>query len=267
MFNQENINELMQAQLSSDEIKEYVNEKVKATIKNAIDDQFSAYGRGSSDAKNKGYLKINEAIQSAIGLNLDKIKLPEFQALYIDEINSALNKIAQHDMSLMMQKNMEKLLITDRKYITLQELLYEYMDDENILNRYEELSDLECSCYPQEISADDIDISILLEDEDIIGLLLQKDDNGKYLEICFQNKGNEEYTFQYETGLRVRKIDDADSDLYETWSFCSNKIGNEGTNIITTEFSNFERLLFQITKGVTKIKITNEELDNLFDKK
>ena len=39
MFNQENINELMQEHLNSEDIKEYINEKIKIS-KNEIEEYF-----------------------------------------------------------------------------------------------------------------------------------------------------------------------------------------------------------------------------------
>jgi len=268
MFNQENINELMQEHLKSDEIQKYVDDKVKATLKDAIDNQFSSFSRGNGDDNNQGYLKIHEIVQSAIGLNLDEIKIPEFQAMYIDTINGALNKIANEDMSLMMQKNMDKLLITDKKEITLQELIYEYMDDERILDRYAELINEWDECHLREVTADEIDIGSILENSELMGLLLQKDENKRYLEVCFQESGNEDHTFQYDNGFRIKKVDDkADDDLYEVWSYHNKNIGDEKTNILRTNFTSFERLCFQITKGITKLKITKSELNDYFEEK
>jgi len=266
MFNQKDINNLMQNHLKSDEIQEYVNSKVKATIKEAIDNQFSSYSRGGED-NNQGYIKIHEIVRSSVGLNLDKIKIPEFQAHFIDTINNSLNKIAHEDMSLMMQKNMDKLLLTDRKEITLNELLYEYMDDERILDRYSELKNEWSDCHLNEVSAEEIEIDDLLYNDDLIGLLLQKDDKCKYIEICFQESGNEEYTFQYKNRFRVRKIDDSDDDLFEVWSYHTKNLGDDKTNILKTEFTSFERLCFQITKGIVKLKITKNELYNYFSEK
>ena len=44
MFNQENINELMQEHLNSDDIKKYINEKIRGVVKENIDEQFRNWG-------------------------------------------------------------------------------------------------------------------------------------------------------------------------------------------------------------------------------
>ena len=44
MFNQENINELMQEHLNSEDIKKYINEKIRGVVKENIDEQFRSYG-------------------------------------------------------------------------------------------------------------------------------------------------------------------------------------------------------------------------------
>ena len=40
MFNQENINQLMQEHLNSEDIKKYINEKIRGVVKENIDEQF-----------------------------------------------------------------------------------------------------------------------------------------------------------------------------------------------------------------------------------
>ena len=60
MFNQENINELMQEHLNSDDIKKYINEKIRGVVKENIDEQFRSWGDNNH---------VFKAIQNSLSLN------------------------------------------------------------------------------------------------------------------------------------------------------------------------------------------------------
>lgn len=265
MFNQEEINKMVQNHLKSDEINEFVNNKVKETVKKAIDDQFSPWSK--NDNKNAAYITINKAVSEAVGLNLKNIKIPEFQASFIHLLNESLNKVAGAEMSKIMKENMEKLLITDKKSITLQEFIYEYLDSVDKLDELQEImSDYYCECDARKLSSKDIDIEFILEHDEIMGLKLANDEQySRHIYVCFQKKGNEEYTFSYQNNMALSQ-DDKEKPLYRAYSF-SSKDFDKNTNMITKKITNFDRLLFQIAQGIVQLEITEDEINNYFEKR
>ena len=72
MFNQENINQLMQEHLNSEDIKEYINEKIKKVVKENIDEQFKSYGDNNH---------VFKAIQNPLGICLTQNNRQTFRLL------------------------------------------------------------------------------------------------------------------------------------------------------------------------------------------
>lgn len=124
MFKQEDILKIMNEQLQTDEIKEYIANKVKKTIKDSIDYQFSDYKR--SDRGNDAFVTIDTAVRKAIGLNLKELKLPEFQTMLINTINASLLSTISNEAKENLEKNISKLLIADKKEYSLNELFYDF---------------------------------------------------------------------------------------------------------------------------------------------
>ncbi len=261
MFNDTDINKMVEKQLKSDEINNYVEEKVKSVLKKTIDDEFSSYG---SNNDNGAYQTIRESMKSAISLNMEKLNLAEFQSMYIDTIKNSLNQIVTKDLHGLMHENMKSLLITDKPILTLNEFIFDFMESNDKTNEYRESLNEFSDEYFDNIHADDIDIDSFTDSDEIIGLFLEKSSNGRgYIEVCFDTKENHEYSFSYEFAFRLRKIDKEDN-LYECWSFAAKGIDREDINIVTTKFEDFEKTAYQLVKGISKIRITEDELKNHF---
>lgn len=151
MFNQENINELMQEHLNSDDIKKYINEKIRGVVKENIDEQFRNWGDNNH---------VFKAIQNSIHLNFKEMKLADFTAMYLETVNNSLSSIVKNDLQELITNNMKKLLVTDKPIVTLKDLIYSYIDSESYVeDKYKELlEDRNYDCdWSGELEKDDID--------------------------------------------------------------------------------------------------------------
>ena len=255
MFNQENINQLMQEHLNSEDIKEYINEKIKKVVKENIDEQFKSYGDNNH---------VFKAIQNSIHLNFKEMKLADFTAMYLETVNNSLSSIVKNDLQELITNNMKKLLVTDEPIVTLKELVYSYIDSESdVEDKYKEY--LEEHNYDGDWSGefeyDVIDFQDILENE-IFGLSLVKRRKFDWLEISLAPKFFD-YSHQFDFSFTLHPIKD-EEDMYECFSFHSRNIGNKEINIVSTNLGRFEKLAFAITKGITKIKISKDEIEEYF---
>ena len=252
MFNQENINELMQEHLNSEDIKKYISEKIQKVVKENIDEQFRSYGDNNN---------VYKAIQSSININLKQMKLADFTAMYLETVNNSLSSIVKNDLQELITNNMKKLLVTDEPIVTLKELIYSYIDSESdVEDKYKEY--LEDRNYDGDWSGefeyDVIDFQDILENE-IFGLRLTKRSKFNWLGISLAPK-NFDYSHQFDFSFTLEPIKD-EEDMYECFSFNSRNIGNKEINIVSTKLGRFEKLAFAITKGITKIKISKDEIE------
>lgn len=261
MFNDADINKIVEKQLKSDEINNYVEEKVKSVLKKTIDDEFSSY---SNKDENGAYQTIRESMRNAISLNMKELNLAEFQSMYIDTIKNSLDQIVTKDLHELMHENMKSLLITDKPILTLNEFVFDFMQSNDKTDEYRESLNEYRDDYIHELRAENIEIDSFTDCDDIMGLFLEKSSNSRgYIEVCFDTTENHEYSFQYEFAFRLRKIDKED-DLYECWSFAAKGIDREDINIVTTKFEDFEKTAYQLVKGISKIRISEYELENYF---
>ena len=255
MFKQEDINQLLQQQLSSEYIKEYVNEKIRGVVKESIDEQFRSWGDNNY---------VFKAIQNSIHLNFKEMKLADFTSMYLETVNNSLSSIVKNDLQELITNNMKKLLITDEPIVTLKELIYSYIDSEsNVEDKYKEY--LEEHDYDGdwsgELDEDDIDFQDIWENE-IFGLKLTKRSKFNWLEISLAKK-DFDYSHQFDFSFTLHPIKD-EEDMYECFSFRTRNIGSEEINIVSTNLGSFEKLAFAITKGITKIKISKNEIEEYF---
>lgn len=255
MFNQENINELMQEHLNSDEIKEYINEKIKKVVKENIDEQFRSYGDNNN---------VFKAIQNSISLNFKEMKLADFTAMYLETVNNSLSSIVRNDLQELITNNMKKLLVTDMPIVTLTDLIYSYIDSESSIEyKYKEY--LEERNYDGdwsgELEKDDIDFQDIWENE-IFGLKLTKRSNYNWINISLSEKDCD-YSWDFDFDFTLHPIKD-EEDMYECFSFNVKNVGNKEINIVSTNLKRFEKLAFAITKGITKIKISKDEINRYF---
>lgn len=255
MFNQENINELMQEHLNSDDIKKYINEKIRGVVKENIDEQFRSWGDNNH---------VFKAIQNSIHLNFKEMKLADFTSMYLETVNNSLSSIVKNDLQELITNNMKKLLVTDEPIVTLKELIYSYIDSEShVEDKYKEY--LEDKNYDGdwsgELEEDDIDFQDIWENE-IFGLKLTKRSKFNWLEISLAEKDSN-YSHEFDFGFTLHPIKD-EEDMYECFSFHSRNIGSKEINIVSTELGRFEKLAFAITKGITKIKISKNEIEEYF---
>lgn len=257
MFNQENINQLMQEHLNSDEIKSYINEKVKRVVKDGIDEQFRTYGDNNHAFK---------AIQESIGLNLKNIKLADFTAMYLETVNNSLSSVVKNELQEMIVENMKSLLVNNEPVITLKELIYSYIDsDYKIEDKYKDhLQDNNWDGdWNGALSEEDIDIQTIW-DEEIFGLNLTKNSHHNWIDICFSEEHKERrWEYDFEFTLHPSKIEN-EEDIYECFSFSAKNIGDNKINIVSTKLGRFEKVAFAITKGITKVRITKDELKKIF---
>lgn len=255
MFNQENINELMQEHLNSDEIKEYINEKIKKVVKENIDEQFRSYGDNNN---------VFKAIQNSIHLNFKEMKLADFTAMYLETVNNSLSSIVRNDLQELITNNMKKLLVTDKPIVTLTELIYSYIDSESsIEDKYKEyLEERNCDGdWSGELEKDDIDFQDIWENE-IFGLKLTKRSNYNWINISLSEKDCD-YSWDFDFDFTLHPIEN-EEDMYECFSFNVKNVGNKEINIVSTNLRRFEKLAFAITKGITKIKISKDEINRYF---
>ena len=255
MFNQENINQLMQEHLNSEDIKKYINEKIRGVVKENIDEQFRSWGDNNH---------VFKAIQNSIHLNFKEMKLADFTSMYLETVNNSLSSIVKNDLQELITNNMKKLLVTDEPIVTLKELIYSYIDSEsNVEDKYKEY--LEEHDYDGdwsgELDEDDIDFQDIWENE-IFGLKLTKRSKFNWLEISLAPK-EFNYSHQFDFSFTLSPIKD-EEDMYECFSFRTRNIGNENINIVSTNLGRFEKLAFAITKGITKIKISKNEIEEYF---
>ena len=255
MFKQEDINQLLQEQLSSEYIKEYVNEKIKKVVKENIDEQFRSWGDNNH---------VFKAIQNSISLNFKEMKLADFTSMYLETVNNSLSSIVRNDLQELITNNMKKLLVTDKPIVTLTDLIYSYIDSEyTIEDKYKEY--LEEHNYEGdwsgELEKDDIDIQTIL-DEEIFGLKLTKRSKYNWLEISLSEK-DRDYSWDFDFNFTLHPIKD-EEDMYECFSFNVRNVGNKEINIVSTNLRGFEKLAFGITKGITKIKISKAEIEEYF---
>lgn len=255
MFNQENINELMQEHLNSDDIKKYINEKIRGVVKENIDEQFRNWGDNNH---------VFKAIQNSIHLNFKKMKLADFTSMYLETVNNSLSSIVKNDLQELITNNMKKLLVTDKPIVTLKDLIYSYIGSESCVeDKYKEL--LEDRNYDGnwsgELEEDDIDFQDIWENE-IFGLKLTKRSKFNWLEISLAPKFFD-YSHQFDFSFTLSPIKD-EEDMYECFSFNSRNIGSKEINIVSTKLGRFEKLAFAITKGITKIKISKDEIEEYF---
>lgn len=255
MFNQENINQLMQEHLNSEDIKKYINEKIRGVVKENIDEQFRSWGDNNH---------VFKAIQNSISLNLKEMKLADFTSMYLETVNNSLSSIVKNDLQELITNNMKKLLVTDKPIVTLKELIYSYIDSESdVEDKYKEY--LEEHNYDGdwsgELEKDDIDFQDIWENE-IFGLRLTKRSKFNWLEISLAEK-DFNYSHQFDFSFTLHPIKD-EEDMYECFSFHSRNIGSKEINIVSTKLGRFEKLAFAITKGITKIKISKDEIEEYF---
>lgn len=254
MFNQNQILEIMNEQLQTDEIKNYVAEKVKSTIKSSIDDQFRSY----ADKGNDGYKTINKAVSDAIGLNLEELKLPEFQTMLINTINKSLLHTINNDAKTNLEENIKRLLITDKKEYTIKELIYEFLDRESLLGAYQQETDDDFNPDYSDatIEALDLELSDLLESE-IFEFELKQSDNGKWITISFGEKRNG-YSSSNDYEIRLFKSS-SDTEYSFGWARIGGKDFKDQT--LFKELPKwFDALMFKIFCGSVIIKVTDEDL-------
>ena len=255
MFNQEDINQLLHAQLSSEDIQKYVNEKIRGVVKESIDEQFRSWGDNNH---------VFKAIQNSIHLNFKEMKLADFTSMYLETVNNSLSSIVKNDLQELITNNMKKLLVTDEPIVTLKELVYSYIDSESdVEDKYKEY--LEEHNYDGdwsgELDEDVVDFQDVWENE-IFGLRLTKRSKFNWLEISLAEK-DFNYSHQFDFSFTLHPIK-GEEDMYECFSFRTRNIGNENINIVSTNLGRFEKLAFGITKGITKIKISKEEIEEYF---
>ena len=255
MFNQENINELMQEHLNSEDIKNYINEKIKKVVKENIDEQFRSYGDNNN---------VFKAIQNSISLNFKEMKLADFTAMYLETVNNSLSSIVRNDLQELITNNMKKLLVTDKPVVTLKDLIYSYIDSESdVEDKYKEY--LEEHNYDGdwsgELEKDDIDFQDIWDNE-IFGLKLTKRSKYNWINISLSEK-DRDYSWDFDFDFTLHPIKD-EEDMYECFSFNVKNVGNKEINIVSTNLKRFEKLAFAITKGITKIKISKDEINRYF---
>ena len=255
MFKQEDINQLLQEQLSSEYIKEYVNEKIRGVVKESIDEQFRSWGDNNY---------VFKAIQKSIHLNFKEMKLADFTAMYLETVNNSLSSIVKNDLQELITNNMKKLLVTDEPIVTLKKLVYSYIDSESSVEdtykAYLEEHDYDGD-WSGELNEDVIDFQDIWENE-IFGLRLTKRSKYNWLEISLAPK-DFNYSHQFDFSFTLHPIKD-EEDMYECFSFHTRDIGNKEINIVSTNLRRFEKLAFGITKGITKIKISKTEIEEYF---
>lgn len=260
MFNQNQILEIMNEQLQTDEIKNYVAEKVKSTIKSSIDDQFRFY----ADKGNDGYRTINKAVSDVIGLNLKELKLPEFQVMLINTINQLLLHTINNDAKINLEENIKKLLITDKKEYSIKELIYEFLNRESLLEEYQQEidNDFNADCCDSTLQVEDLELSSLLE-SDVFSFDLKKSDNERWLTISFGQKSQSKYSTsdKYDYEIRLHKLRKGETEYSFGWARIGGKDFKDQT--LFKELPRwFDALMFKIFCGSVVITVSEKDLED-----
>lgn len=263
MFNQKDILKIMNEQLQTDEIKEYVANKVKSTIKGSIDNQFSNWKK---DKDNEAYVTIDTAVREAIGLNLKELKLPEFQTMLINTINQSLLSTISDEAKENLEKNISKLLIADKKEYTLNELFYEFLDDNDLLKEYQEKIDNEFNSDYQDctLEAEDINLSDLFSIDLIDINLKRRNEYSDWLYIEFQTKSRHSSSVFLDYQITIWRSKDEDK-----YSLLSMRVAGKDFKDQTL-FKNvpkrFDALMFKIFNESVKLVITEDDLEYFEEK-
>ena len=106
-----------------------------------------------------------------------------------------------------------------------------------------------------------VDFQAIWENE-IFGLKLTKRSKFNWVEISLAEKDSD-YSHEFDFSFTLHPIKD-EEDMYECFSFHLRNIGNKEINIVSTNLGRFEKLAFAITKGITKIKISKDEIEEYF---
>lgn len=257
MFNQEDILKIMNEQLQTDEIKEYVANKVKSTIKDSIDNQFSNWKR--SDKDNEAYVTIDTAVREAIGLNLKELKLPEFQTMLINTINQSLLSTISDEAKENLEKNISKFLIADKKEYLLTELFYEFLDDNDLLGQYQEYYDDEFNAEycDTTLKAEDIDLDCLLSC-DIFDIKLTR--NQKYSDWIYIEFGEKSSKYSKSYDYRISLWKSKDEDKYSLASVRVAGKEYKDQTLFKDVPRRFDALMFKIFNESVKLVITDEDL-------
>lgn len=257
MFKQEDILKIMQEQLQTDEIKEYVANKVKSTIKDSIDNQFSNWKR--SDKDNEAYVTIDTAVREAIGLNLKELKLPEFQTMLINTINQSLLSTVSNEAKENLEKNISKLLIADKKEYSLNELFYEFMDDNDLLAKYEEYLD-------DEFNAEYCDTTLKAKDINLRDLLycdmfdIKLTRNQKYSDWIYVEFGEKSTKYSKADDYRISLYRSKDENEYSLSSVRVAGKEYKDQSLFKDVPRRFDALMFKIFNQSVKLVITDEDL-------
>lgn len=259
MFKQEDILKIMNEQLQTDEIKEYVANKVKKTIKDSIDYQFSDYKR--SDKDNDAFVTIDTAVREAIGLNLKELKLPEFQTMLINTINASLLSTVSNEAKENLEKNISRLLIADKKEYSLNELFYDFLDENDLLSEYQEKMDDEFNpdYHDCTIEAKDINLSDLCSSNLLDISLKRSSEYSDWLYIEFQQKGRFSSSISLDYQITIWK-----SKNEEEYKLCSMRVAGKDfkeQTLFKDVPRRFDALMFKIFNESVKLVITDEDLE------
>lgn len=263
MFKQEDILKIMQEQLQTDEIKEYVANKVKSTIKDSIDYQFSNWKRNDKD--NEAYVTIDTAVREAIGLNLKELKLPEFQTMLINTINASLLSTISDEAKENLEKNISKLLIADKKEYSLNELFYDFLDDNDLLSEYQEY-------YDDEFNAEYCDTTFKAEDIDLSGLLncdifdIKLTRNQKYSDWIYIEFGEKSTKYSKSDDYRISLYRSKDEDKYSLSSVRVAGKEYKDQTLFKNVPKRFDALMFKIFNESVKLVITEDDLKHFEEK-
>jgi hypothetical protein len=264
MFKQEDILKIMNEQLQTDEIKEYVANKVKKTIKDSIDYQFSDYKR--SDKDNDAFVTIDTAVREAIGLNLKELKLPEFQTMLINTINASLLSTVSNEAKENLEKNISRLLIADKKEYSLNELFYDFLDENDLLSEYQEKMDDEFNPDYDDctLKAKDINLSDLCSSNLIDISLKRSSEYSDWLYIEFQRKCRSSSSIFLDYQITVWK-----SKNEKEYRLSSMRVAGKDfkeQTLFKDVPRRFDALMFKIFNESVKLVITDEDL-KYFDEK
>ena len=260
MFKQEDILKIMNEQLQTDEIKNYVANKVKATIKDSIDYQFSNWKR--SDKENEAYVTIDTAVREAIGLNLKELKLPEFQTMLINTINQSLLSTISDEAKENLEKNISKLLIADKKEYSLNELFYDFLDENDLLSEYQEEKmddEFNPDYHDCTLKAEDINLYDLFNSKLIDVSLKRNREFSDWLYINFQQKSRSSSSINFDYQITIWK-----SKNEEEYKLCSMRVAGKDfkeQTLFKDVPVRFDALMFKIFNESVKLVITDEDLE------
>lgn len=211
-------------------LQKVIDDKVTQTVKSAVDEIVrDVFGCGSDFRKN-----LESAVNNALKVDFSTLGIAEYNHTVLNIVQEQLNNITDEKIRSNINERLTMILDTPPEKITLTELVQEFK--KRMLNRYNNDGQEEIT---------------FIFDNSPSPLTF------KYIYLDSKS-GTSQYNCQYR--LIIKKIDN--SNLFEVWSA---EIGEREVDngIFIGKLHSFDRLLFQLHTGNTKLELDINDSDDV----